>query len=58
MVQSQQDKRDIFLMIDGKNLFNQSAKNGVRAHKNIIIITAGNEYKMIRYEIAQHIVKL
>ena len=43
MVQSQQDKLDIFLMIDGKNPFNQSAKNGVRAHKNIIIITAGNE---------------
>ena len=42
MVQSQQDKLDIFLMIDGKNLFNQSAKNGVRAHKNIIV-TAGNE---------------
>ena len=43
MVQSQQDKLDIFLMIDGKNLFNQSAKNGVRVQKNIMIITAGNE---------------
>ena len=39
MVQSQQDKLDIFLMIDGK----KPAKNGVRTHKNIIIITAGNE---------------
>ena len=44
MIQSQQDKLDNFLMIDGKNLFNKSAKNGVRIHKNIIIITAGNEY--------------